>query len=165
MYNWLIHFAVQQKLTQQCKPITLQLKKKFKSVIFLEVVTETDDFGFRIVDSSLLVWPLWPSHDWSSSCGIEEEFICAGAKESTLQHTEMGLGRCVWLPDMWLVNLCSEEGMCTNVGPEDGETRSWGGEPQLQTLCWAQHAVWLCGAWYNRFCGGAMKKLFILQNN
>lgn len=24
-------------------------------------------------------------------------------------------------------------------------------EEQLQALCWAQHTVWLCGAWYNRF--------------
>ena len=100
VYVYLMHFAVQQKLTQQCKPTTLQLKKKFKSVIFLEVVTKTDDFGFRIVDTSLLAWPLLPSHDRSSSCGIKEEFICAGAEGTTLQHTEMGLGRCVWLPDM-----------------------------------------------------------------
>lgn len=31
--------------------------------------------------------------------------------------------------------------------------------------CAGLNALCDCGAWHNRFCGGAMKKLFILQNN
>ena len=36
-YLWLIHFAGQQKPTQHCKAITLQLKKREKSVTLIDI--------------------------------------------------------------------------------------------------------------------------------
>ena len=34
VYMWLTHFAVQQKLTQHCKPTISQFKKKMGKILF-----------------------------------------------------------------------------------------------------------------------------------
>ena len=103
--------------------------------------------------------------------GLRKTLYCllwlgTGAEGTSPQHTETGSGRCVWVPGMLVLKLRSEESTYTKR--QAGRMKRQEAEEESHSRGHCAGLDALCGCvvlWYNGFCEGAMKKLFILQNN